>query len=383
VFVCSGSERARILNIEFTLSLSPFRATSSLLMKRIIVFLLLTFFIIPVASSADKAPIAFVIHGGAGRIEPSTFTEERERQYRQTLERALDAGYGILKKGGKGLDAVEAAIVIMEDSPLFNAGKGAVFTSEGKNEMDASIMDGRGVDAGAVGGVTIVKNPIKAARGVMEKTPHVMLMGQGADTFAREAGLEIVDRKYFHTDYRWEAWQKVRNKGFAPEVKPKPKAERIVGGQRLAAVDGDAGVADYLGTVGAVALDKRGDIAAGTSTGGLTNKRYGRIGDSPIIAAGTYANNRTCGISCTGHGEFFIRHVVAYDISARMEHGGKSLQTAAKEVVQQKLKSVGGNGGVIGLDGKGNVIAEFNTAGMFRAWIDASGRKTIAIFKQP
>lgn len=326
--------------------------------------------------AAERRPIAFVIHGGAGRIDPSSFTEEREREYRQTLERALDAGYGVLKEGGKSLDAVEAAIVIMEDSPLFNAGRGAVFTSEGRNEMDASIMDGREINAGAVGGVTIVKNPIRAARAVMEKTPHVMLMGQGADTFAKESGLEIVDREYFHTEYRWKLWQKARDEGFAPEVKPESKPK----GKPAANIDG--GVADYLGTVGAVALDSKGDIAAGTSTGGLTNKRYGRIGDSPIIAAGTYANNRTCGISCTGHGEFFIRHVVAYDISARMEHGGKSLQVAAREVVQEKLKSVGGNGGVIGLDGDGNVVAEFNTEGMLRAWIDADGRKTVAIFKR-
>lgn len=344
-------------------------------MKRAALLLLVTFSVFHAAFGAGDSPIAFVIHGGAGRIDPASFTEERERQYRQTLERALDAGYGILRKGGRSLDAVEAAIVIMEDSPLFNAGKGAVFTSEGKNEMDASIMDGREVDAGAVGGVTVVKNPIKAARGVMEKTPHVMLMGQGADTFAKETGLEVVDRSYFHTDYRWKAWQKVRDKGFAPEVKPDKRKP----GKRAAGLSD--GVADYLGTVGAVALDLKGDIAAGTSTGGLTNKRYGRIGDSPIIAAGTYANNRTCGISCTGHGEFFIRHVVAHDISARMEHGGKSLQTAAREVVQEKLKSLGGNGGVIGLDGKGNVIAEFNTPGMFRAWIDAGGRKTVAILK--
>lgn len=344
-------------------------------MKRTALILLLMLSAFHTSLAAKPPPIAIVIHGGAGRIDASSFTEEREREYRQTLERALDAGYGILKQGGKSLDAVEAAIVILEDSPLFNAGKGAVFTSEGKNEMDASIMDGGEINAGAVGGVTIVKNPIKAARAVMEKTPHVMLMGQGADTFAKEAGLEIVNRDYFHTEYRWKAWQKARDEGFAPEVKQESKPK----GKPSASIG--VGVADYLGTVGAVALDSKGDIAAGTSTGGLTNKRYGRIGDSPIIAAGTYANNRTCGISCTGHGEFFIRHVVAYDISARMEHGGKSLEVAAREVVQEKLKLVGGNGGVIGLDGKGNVVAEFNTSGMFRAWIDSEGRKTVAIFK--
>ena len=326
---------------------------------------------------AADSPVALVIHGGAGRIERSGFTEAREREYRQTLERALDAGYSVLKAGGSSLDAVEAAIVLMEDSPLFNAGKGAVFTSEGKNEMDASIMDGSRIEAGAVGGVTVVKNPIRAARAVMEKTPHVMLMGNGGDAFARETGLEIVERTYFHTERRWKQWQALREKGFAPEVKPDPKPK----GKKSAALEPGAIGGDYLGTVGAVALDAGGNIAAGTSTGGLTNKRFGRIGDSPIIAAGTYANNQTCGISCTGHGEFFIRHVVAYDISARMEHGGKSLERAAREVVHGRLKSVGGNGGVIGLDAKGNVIAEFNTAGMFRAWIDAAGRKKVAIFK--
>ncbi len=321
---------------------------------------------------AAEPPVALVIHGGAGRIDKSQFDEQRERDYRHALERALDAGHAILNKGGSSLDAVEAAIVSLEDSPLFNAGKGAVFTSEGKNEMDASIMDGSRIEAGAVGGVTVIKNPIRAARAVMEKTPHVMLMGDGADQFGRETGLEIVDRSYFHTERRWNQWQKLRDKGFAPEVKPKPKKS---------AGRADGGVADYLGTVGAVALDAKGNIAAGTSTGGLTNKRFGRIGDSPIIAAGTYANNRTCGVSCTGHGEFFIRHVVAYDISARMEHGGRTLEQAAREVVQEKLKKVGGAGGVIALDAKGNVVTEFNTAGMFRAWIDTEGRKKIAIFK--
>jgi len=320
-----------------------------------------------------ESPIALVIHGGAGRIDRSQFDESRERDYRQALERALDAGHAILKGGGSSLDAVEAAIVSLEDSPMFNAGKGAVFTSEGKNELDASIMDGRNVEAGAVGGVTVVKNPIRAARAVMEKTPHVMLMGDGADKFARETGLDIVERSYFHTERRWNQWRKLRDKGFAPEVKPKPKKSAGRGGD---------GVADYLGTVGAVALDANGNLAAGTSTGGLTNKRFGRIGDSPIIAAGTYANNQTCGVSCTGHGEFFIRHVVAHDISARMEHGGRSLERAAREVVQEKLKAAGGAGGVIALDAKGNVVAEFNTAGMFRAWIDTRGRKKIAIFRQ-
>lgn len=343
--------------------------------------LAISFFLGVSAALAAERPIAFVIHGGAGRIERNEFSEARERGYRQTLERALDVGHAVLKNGGSSLDAVEAAIVLMEDSPLFNAGKGAVFTSEGRNEMDASIMDGSRIEAGAVGGVTVVKNPIRAARAVMEKTPHVMLMGNGADAFAKETGLEVVDRKYFHTERRWNQWQKLREKGFAPEVKPATKPQGKRKGKKSAGFTGSDGVADYLGTVGAVALDSQGNIAAGTSTGGLTNKRYGRIGDSPIIAAGTYANNETCGVSCTGHGEFFIRHVVAYDISARMEHGGKTLERAAREVVQERLKSVGGNGGIIGLDAKGNVVAEFNTAGMFRAWIDAEGRKKVAIFK--
>ena len=317
-----------------------------------------------------EGPIALVLHGGAGAVSPEALADGGEKAYRDALGTALDAGYAVLEAGGAALDAVEAAIRILEDSPLFNAGKGAVFTSDGETEMDASIMEGAGRRAGAVGGVTVVKNPIAAARAVMEITPHVLLMGAGADAFARESGLEIVSREYFKTERRREQWRKA--KGFAPEVRPqedKPQA-------RL-----DFPSVDYLGTVGAVALDREGNIAAGTSTGGLTNKRFGRIGDSPIIGAGTFADNRSCGVSCTGHGEYFIRYAVAHDVAARMTYLGESVAQATRTVVQETLVEAGGRGGLIALDAQGAVSAEFNTPSMFRAWIDGEGQRVIAIRK--
>ena len=319
------------------------------------------------AMTAQANPVAIVIHGGAGRIDRDALTPERERLYHATLEQSLRAGHTILKRGGSALDAVEAAIVIMEDAPVFNAGKGAVFTAEGKNELDASIMDGRALQAGAVGGVTTVKNPIRAARAVMEKSPHVLFTNRGAEKFASDNGLEMVDPKYFFTERRWKQILKWRKQ---QEAKAKPQA--------TAEPDRHA---DYFGTVGCVALDTAGNIAAGTSTGGMTGKRFGRIGDSPIIGAGTYADNRTAGISCTGHGEYFIRHAVAHDISARMAYKQESLAKAAADVVQTVLKQAGGSGGIIGLDAKGNIVMEFNPPAMTRGAIDQDGNLKTALFK--
>ena len=319
------------------------------------------------AMTTQAKPVAIVIHAGAGRIDRDSFTPERERLYYATLEQSLRAGHAILKGGGSALDAVEAAIVIMEDAPVFNAGKGAVFTAEGKNELDASIMDGRALQAGAVGGVTTVKNPIRAARAVMEKSPHVLFTNRGAEKFASDNGLEMVDPKYFFTERRWkqiQTWLKQQ------EAKAKPRA----------AAEPDRH-ADYFSTVGCVALDAKGNIAAGTSTGGMTGKRFGRIGDSPIIGAGTYADNRTAGISCTGHGEYFIRHAVAHDISARIAYKKESLAKAARDVVQTVLKQAGGSGGIIGLDAQGNIVMEFNTPSMTRGSIGPDGILKTAIFK--
>ena len=319
------------------------------------------------AMTTQAKPVAIVIHAGAGRIDRDSFTPERERLYHAILEQSLRAGHAIVKGGGSALDAVEAAIVIMEDAPVFNAGKGAVFTAEGKNELDASIMDGRALQAGAVGGVTTVKNPIRASRAVMEKSPHVLFTNRGAEKFASDNGLEMVDPKYFFTERRWkqiQTWLKQQ------EAKAKPRA----------AAEPDRH-ADYFSTVGCVALDAKGNIAAGTSTGGMTGKRFGRIGDSPIIGAGTYADNRTAGISCTGHGEYFIRHAVAHDISARIAYKKESLAKAARDVVQTVLKQAGGSGGIIGLDAQGNVVMEFNTNAMTRGSIGPDGILKTAIFK--
>lgn len=312
----------------------------------------------------SASPVAIVIHGGAGRMDKAKFTPERQKEYHTTLEASLRAGHAILKKAGSSLDAVQAAIIVMEDSPLFNAGKGAVFTSEGRNELDASLMNGLTLEAGAVGGVTTLKNPILAARAVMDHTSHVLLTNEGAEAFAKNRGLKLVKPTYFHTDHRWRQLQEWKKK----------KAEG-----KNTFLDGKH--ADYFGTVGCVALDAKGNIAAGTSTGGLTGKQFGRIGDSPIIGAGTYANNKTCGISCTGHGEYFIRYAVAHDISAHMEYKNSTLAQAARDIVQIKLKKAKGSGGIIGLDAKGNIVMEFNTPAMNRGSIDKNGKLTTGIFK--
>ena len=292
---------------------------------------------------------AIVIHGGAGDIEKEGFSEERQSEYKQKLEEAIKVGSLILENGGTSLEAVEASIHIMEDSPLFNAGKGAVFNALGQNEMDASIMDGKSGKAGAVAGVRHIKNPISAAIAVMEKSPHVLLIGDGAEKFASEHKVEMIDTSWFYTEKRWKSYEKMKQ--------------------------------DKHGTVGCVALDKLGNISAGTSTGGMTMKMPGRVGDSPIIGAGTYADNQTCGISATGHGEFFIRNVVAYDVAAIMKYEGKNIQEAASYVIQDKLKSQNASGGIIGLDAQGNIIMEFNTTAMFRASNGSDDNLRVAIFK--
>ena len=307
-----------------------------------------------------------VIHGGAGTINRKNMTPEREREYRAALEQALRTGQGVLAKGGTSLDAVEATVRFMEDSPLFNAGKGAVFTHDGKNELDASIMNGKTRAAGSVAGVTIIKNPISAARAVMERSKHVMMTGRGAELFATKMGLEIVDPSYFWTERRWKSLQEELLK----EQAEKPQAALAVADE------------NRFGTVGAVALDQSGNLAAATSTGGTTNKMYGRIGDAPIIGAGTYADNATCAVSATGAGEYFIRWTVAYDIAALMKYRGMSVQDAADQVVNKTLKAVpDAEGGVIALDAKGNFATPFNSEGMYRGWIGPDGVPHVEIYR--
>lgn len=303
--------------------------------------------------------IAIAIHGGAGVISRASMTPDNERAYRADLERALDAGYGVLENGGSSVDAIVAAVKILEDSPYFNAGKGAVFSHAGINELDAAIMDGATQKAGAVAGVRHIRNPIELARMVMERTPHVLLAGEGAEEFALEQGVTLVPGSYFHTERRWKQLE---------------EAQRS---DRVANATEDT---DYFGTVGAVARDRNGNLAAATSTGGMTNKRWGRIGDSPIIGAGTYADNATCAVSATGSGEYFIRAVVAHEICARVRLSGVSAAAAAKDVVHGRLKEIGGDGGVIVVDKDGALSLEFNTEGMFRAARDSRGRREVAIY---
>ena len=310
--------------------------------------------------------LAFVIHGGAGVIKRGSLTPEKEKEIRAKLEEAVLAGYKALQAGKSGVDAVEIAINILEDSPLFNAGKGAVFTHDGKNELDAAVMDGKTLGAGAVAGLRHVKNPITLARTVMEKSPHVMMIGEGAEQFAKEQKIAIVDEKYFWTQERWDVLQQILK-----EEKEKKVSERVAAEQAY----------NKFGTVGAVALDKNGNLAAGTSTGGMTNKKYGRVGDAPIIGAGTYANNETCAVSGTGWGEFFIRLGVARDVASQLEYRAQPIQNAADLVIKQKLQKMGGDGGVIALDKFGNIAISFNTEGMYRAYIDAAGKPVVQIYK--
>lgn len=303
------------------------------------------------SAAAADAPITIVIHGGAGALEPGRYTPAEEVAYKAKLTEALDAGYAVLDEGGSALDAVEAAIVLMEDSPLFNAGKGAVFTRDGKNELDASLMDGRTKAAGAVAGLTHVKNPIRLARAVMEKSPHVMMIGEGAETFAKSQEIDFVKPSYFRTETRWR------------QYKDALKAEK----DAEAAKKESALPHDFkYGTVGAVALDRAGNLAAGTSTGGMTMKRFGRVGDAPIIGAGTFADNNSCAVSATGWGEYFIRLTIARDICAQVEYGGKTIAEATNDVIHTRLQQSGGDGGVIVLAPNGAFVLDFNSAGMFR-----------------
>lgn len=300
------------------------------------------------------------IHGGAGTIRPSSMTAEKERAYRAGLEEALLAGYNILSRGGTSLDAVSAAVVSLENCPLYNAGKGSVFTHDGTHEMDASIMRGDSLDAGACAGVRGIKNPIVLARTIMEKSEHVMLCRDGAEQFAHIHKIQFEDEQYFHDDFRYSQWQEAR----ATDV-----------------VQLDHSEGKKMGTVGAVALDQFGNLSAATSTGGMTNKKWGRVGDSPIIGAGTYANNKTCAISCTGHGEYFIRAVVAYDISCLMEYQNMSLEDACRVVVNEKLVKFGGEGGLVAIDGLGNICLPFNSEGMYRGWKKANNETQIRIYR--
>lgn len=316
---------------------------------------------------------AIVIHGGAGTILKANMDDETEAAYRAKLEEALRAGHAILEEGGPALDAVIAAVQVMEESDLFNAGKGAVFTSEGTNELDAAIMDGATRNSGAVAGVKTVKSPIALARVVMEESPHVMMIGAGAETYAEENGLEMVENSYFYTERRYRSLQRAQER----------EAEATSSLPFDAAIEYDLPLspnADKFGTVGAVALDADGNIAAGTSTGGMTNKKFGRVGDVPVIGAGTYADNRTAGISATGHGEYFIRGVVAHDIASRMDYAGEDLNTAADAVVMDKLGELGGTGGIVALDRTGAIAMPFNTEGMYRGYIDIDGNMQIMIY---
>lgn len=317
--------------------------------------LIIVFFISTTVFGQQK--YAIVIHGGAGVMSKSRMNDERQAEYKKVLNEALEVGEELLKKGATATDVVVEVIQVMENSPLFNAGKGAVFTNEGKNELDASIMEGNTLNAGAVAGVRDVKNPIEAAREVMYNSEHVFLSGKGASEFAKQQGLEMVGNKYFFTESRYESLKQLQ----------KRERERTK--------------KDNMGTVGCAVLDTHGNLCAGTSTGGMTNKKFGRIGDAPVIGAGTYANNNTCAISCTGHGEYYIRLGFARDISALMEYKNLTVTEACSEEIK-KLSELDGTGGVIAVDANGNIAMEFNTTGMFRGFIKSTGEKEIAIFRE-
>ena len=324
-------------------------------------------------TTTSASRYVLVIHGGAGTILKSSMTPEAEVAYHAALKAALAAGEAILKNNGTALDAVEAAVRVMEDNPLFNAGKGAVFTNDGRNELDAAIMDGKTLGAGSVAGVTTIKNPITAARAVMEHSQHVMLTGKGAETFAAEKKLEIVPPSYFYTESRWKGLLKLKKEDSLKTT--------LDHNEKQEAAIRQPGNRDHkYGTVGAVALDLHGNLAAATSTGGMTNKKYGRVGDAPIIGAGTYANNATCAISCTGWGEYFIRLVMAKSISDMMEYGKMPLSNAANEMIHNKLPQLGGDGGLIAVDHNGNITMPFNTAGMYRGYVK-DGKVVTEIYK--
>ena len=320
--------------------------------------------------------IALAIHGGAGTILKSAMTAKLEENYRKGLRTALEAGWIILRTGGSALDAVEASVIALEDNPLFNAGKGAVFTHDGKNEMDASIMDGKTHNSGAVAFVKNVKNPIRLARLVMEKSEHLLLAGEGANEFARQMKVELEPDEYFFTDLRYQQLVQARAENVvqldhaseitSPEISNRPEVQNVK---------------SKIGTVGATACDFLGNLAAATSTGGMTNKKFGRIGDTPIIGAGNYADNRTCAVSCTGHGEFFMQTVAAYDVACRMKYKKMSLSQSAHEVVEN-LRQIGGEGGLIAVDAKGNVALPFNSEGMYLAFITSDGAPIVEIYKK-
>lgn len=341
-------------------------------MKALKLFFVLALVVLAINVSAQQKKYVMVIHGGAGTILKKNMTPEKEAIYIKVLTEALQVGYAKIKDGKTSLDAVEATIHVLENDPHFNAGKGAVFTHDGRNELDAAIMDGKTLMAGAVAGVTTVKNPISAARAVMEKSEHVMMVGAGADLFAKDAGLEIVDPKYFWTKERWDGLQQaIKEDSTKAVLDHGSKKSELLGSKNH----------DYkFGTVGCVALDKAGNLAAGTSTGGMTNKKYGRVGDAPIIGSGTYCNNETAGVSCTGWGEFYIRNVVAKTISDLMEYKGLSVSAASKIAIE-KVGKMGGDGGLIALDRKGNMAMPFNTEGMYRGAITADGKIEVSIYK--
>jgi L-asparaginase / beta-aspartyl-peptidase len=310
----------------------------------------------------ENTPFAIAIHGGAGTILKSLMTPEKEANYNAALQMALDLGYEALNEGKSAIDAVEIAVKSLEDSPLFNAGKGAVYTNAGTHEMDASIMDGKTLEAGAVSSISGIKNPVALSRLVMEKSGHVFLTGAGAEEFAKSQGCLFEPSEYFHDDFRYQQWQEVKDSDSFQLDHAKTKEQKF-------------------GTVGAVALDQHGNIAAATSTGGMTNKKFGRVGDSPMIGAGNYANNKTCAVSCTGSGEYFIRGVVAYDVSCLIEHKNMPLNKACEEVIQNRLLNIGGDGGLIAIDTKGNISLSFNTEGMYRGQKSSNGTNEVLIYK--
>ena len=341
------------------------------MLNKLICFFTLIFFSctesVPLNSKKDLN-YGIVIHGGVGTMNRKDMTTEKEKQYREALEESVTLGYKILKEGGTSQEAVEHSIRVMENSPLFNAGKGAVLTAEKTIELDAAFMNGKDLNAGAVASVKTIKNPITAAIKVMEESPHVLLSSRGAEKFAKEKDLEIVDPSYFFTERRVNDLDKIKNIESSANRSTKQVDKEFLTMQRY-------------GTVGAVALDKHGNLAAGTSTGGMANKKWNRIGDVPIIGAGTYANNSTCAISATGWGEFFIRNVVGHDISALMEYKNYSIEEAARIVIHDKVAKLGGDGGVIGIDREGNVVMEMNTSGMYRAHINSKGELSVEIYK--
>jgi len=342
-------------------------------MKKIILLSILASACIGFSHSAlsEESPLAIAIHGGAGTIDKAKFSPEQEKAYRAKLSEAVEAGYSVLEKGGESLDAVTAAITVLEQSEFFNAGRGAVYTYDGGHELDASIMDGRNRQAGAVAGVKHVESPIKLARLVMDNSVHVMLSGQGAEEFAKEQGIELIENNIFDTKHRYDALLKAKDK--LDKAKATTKSYQAAHN----ALPNNF----KMGTVGAVALDKNGNLAAGTSTGGMTAKRYGRVGDAPVIGAGTFAENESCAVSATGYGEYFIRYNVASDICARVKYQGSTISQAGDEVINKVLKPIGGTGGVIILDTQGNISLPFNTSGMYRASKSNTQATYVGIFK--